>query len=139
MSNSAWQGITPRRGRRIQAGARVPVTGPYIRQSAEGATERNHSVALSGLPCGCILLQGLHPCLCSDTPSGLPPPHCHSDDRRNLTQQKKAPLHGEGFGVRLHPRQSERGDSNSRPLRPERSTLPTALLSDSCFRLQSYE
>lgn len=31
---------------------------------------------------------------------------------------------------------SERGDSNSRPLRPERSTLPTALLSD--FAMQSY-
>ena len=28
---------------------------------------------------------------------------------------------------------SERGDSNARPLRPERSALPTALLSD-CFR-----
>ena len=29
---------------------------------------------------------------------------------------------------------SERGDSNSRPLRPERSTLPTALLSDCLWR-----
>ena len=27
-------------------------------------------------------------------------------------------------------RLSDRGDSNSRPLRPERSTLPTALLSE---------
>ena len=31
---------------------------------------------------------------------------------------------------------SERGDSNARPLRPERSALPTALLS--VLRLQSY-
>ena len=71
MSNSARHRITPQRGRRIQAGAKVPATGSYIRQSAEGAADRNHSVALLGLPCGCILLQGLHPCLCSDTPSGL--------------------------------------------------------------------
>lgn len=32
---------------------------------------------------------------------------------------------------------SERGDSNARPLRPERSALPTALLSD--FAVQSYK
>ena len=32
---------------------------------------------------------------------------------------------------------SERGDSNARPLRPERSALPTALLS--VLRMQSYE
>ena len=32
-----------------------------------------------------------------------------------------------GFTCRL---MSERGDSNARPLRPERSALPTALLSD---------
>ena len=30
---------------------------------------------------------------------------------------------------------SERGDSNARPLRPERSALPTALLSDLQFRI----
>ena len=32
--------------------------------------------------------------------------------------------------VRTAPALSERGDSNARPLRPERSALPTALLSD---------
>ena len=35
------------------------------------------------------------------------------------------------------PYMSERGDSNARPLRPERSALPTALLSD--FAVQSYK
>ena len=35
-----------------------------------------------------------------------------------------------GFTCRL---MSERGDSNARPLRPERSALPTALLSETCF------
>ena len=34
------------------------------------------------------------------------------------------------------PIMSERGDSNARPLRPERSALPTALLS--VLRLQRY-
>ena len=33
--------------------------------------------------------------------------------------------------------QSERGDSNARPLRPERSALPTALLS--VLRVQKYK
>ena len=32
---------------------------------------------------------------------------------------------------------SERGDSNARPLRPERSALPTALLSDLLFAVQN--
>ena len=31
---------------------------------------------------------------------------------------------------------SERGDSNARPLRPERSALPTALLSDCGAKVQ---
>ena len=34
------------------------------------------------------------------------------------------------FVKMLAPNVSDRGDSNARPLRPERSALPTALLSD---------
>ena len=33
---------------------------------------------------------------------------------------------------------SERGDSNARPLRPERSALPTALLSDCGAKLRTF-
>ena len=33
---------------------------------------------------------------------------------------------------------SERGDSNARPLRPERSALPTALLSDCSAKLRTF-
>ena len=33
---------------------------------------------------------------------------------------------------------SERGDSNARPLRPERSALPTALLSDCASKVSDF-
>ena len=33
---------------------------------------------------------------------------------------------------------SERGDSNARPLRPERSALPTALLSDCTSKVSDF-
>ena len=112
MSNSARHRITPRRGRRIQAGAKVPATGSYIRQSAEGAADRNHSVALLGLPCGCILLQGLHPCLCSDTPTGLIATQCHSEGakrRKNPTRYANEipPVVGMTHGMASRVRVSE--------------------------------
>ena len=39
-------------------------------QSAEGATDAIILSPFQGCHAGCLLLQGLHPCLCSDTPSG---------------------------------------------------------------------
>ena len=52
-------------------GRKVPATGPNVKQSAEGATDAIILSPFQGCHAGCLLLQGLHPCLCSDTPSGL--------------------------------------------------------------------
>ena len=51
--------------------------------------------------------------------------------------KKAKPITKFRFKVAKFALKSERGDSNARPLRPERSALPTALLSD--FAVQSYK
>ena len=66
-------------------------------------------------------------------PSPLPArrPRCHplphrASIRHPAQQNRRAGEYSQPCGDLL----SERGDSNARPLRPERSALPTALLSD---------
>ena len=59
------------------------------KQSAEGATVPVFLSPFQGCHAGCLLLQGLHPCLCSDTPSGLIAPMCHSDDRQAQAAEKR--------------------------------------------------
>ena len=54
-------------GQKITGRGESPCYWFERKQSAEGATEPIILSHLSGLPCGVHPLQGLHPCLCSDT------------------------------------------------------------------------